>query len=110
MLLTGTTTDNFDPLTDQHATPDDGLHMFGSIKNTGSNDLLFRVVVTDVYGQTDTIDTTIKFNAGNRKGFFSLLSAVGANTQPPYTDIFFFFVKSGTAGQPTSYEFHSTQW
>lgn len=109
MLLTGTTGDAFEALTDQHSTPDDGLHMFGSIKNTGANDLAFRIVVTDVYGQTDTVDTTIKANAGNRKGYFSLVAAVGANTQPPYTDVFF-FIKSGTAGQPTTYEFHSTQW
>jgi len=107
MVVSDTTTNDPTEITEQHTTPDDGVKIFGSIKNTGNtNSMTFRKLLTDVYGVTETVDTVI---GPGEISSFSLLRATGVNTASPYTD-YEVLIFSTVADQATTYEYHHVQF
>lgn len=80
-----------------------GLIGQGTIKNTGANSMDVKETVTDLFGVTDSVTTTV--TAGND---LLLSMAVNMNTaRPPYSS-YKIEVKSTSAGNATTYNYKHT--
>lgn len=82
-------------------TGDDGLFFVGAVKNVGvANALIVREEVTDAFGVTVTLETTV---AASGSRVLSCDAAISTG-RPPYTS-YRVLVRSALAGTPTGYEF-----
>jgi len=80
-----------------------GLTGQGTIKNTGAQSMDVKETVTDAFGVTDSVTTTV--TAGKD---LLLTMAVNINTaRPPYVS-YKIEVKSTAAGVPTTYSYQHT--